>query len=168
MLNILPVKTDGDVEAAKALFAEFDSILKNQLVEYGKFAWAIKYWQNLGEEVKGLPGKYVQPHGCILIANYKNKLAGCVGLLRESGEVSMMKRLYVRPEFRGLGIGKSLVKTIIEHSRLSSYKVMCLHTNLLLNAAINLYRSFGFEQVSHDEKYPEEIKDLIVHMELKL
>ena len=168
MLKILPVKSDGDVEAAKTLFAEFDSILKNQLVEYQEFQWAIQHWQSLGEEIKGLPDKYAEPHGCILIANYNNKLAGCVGLLRENSEVSIMKRLYVRPEFRGFGIGRSLVKTTIEHSRLSGYKVMRLHTNLLLNAAINLYKSLGFEEVSHNEEYPEEIKDLIVHMELKL
>lgn len=168
MLKIFPAKTDRDIEVVKTLFAEFDSFLKKQLVEYHKFPWAIKYWQNLDEEVKGLPGNYASPKGCILIANYKNKTAGCVGLLEENNEVGIMKRLYVRPEFRGSGIGKSLAKTIIEHSRLSSYKVICLHTNLLLNAAINLYKSLGFEEISHNRKYPDEIKDLIVHMELKL
>ena len=161
MVEIYSVKTNDDVEVAKTLFAEFDSFLKKQLAEYQKFPWAIKYWQNLDKEVKGLPGNYAFPKGCILIANYKNKTAGCVGLLGESGKVSAMKRLYVREEFRGLGIGKSLVKTIIEHARLSSYKVMCLHTNLLLNIAINLYKSLGFEEVSHNSKeYPEEGKGL--------
>ncbi len=168
MLEIYPAETEKDIEIAKMLFSEFDSFLKEQLVEYQKFPWAIKYWQNLDKEVKGLPGNYASPKGCILIANYKNKTAGCVGLLAESSEVSIMKRLYVRPEFRGLGIGKSLVKMIIKHARLSSYKVMCLHTNLLLNSALNLYKSLGFEEVSHNREYPEEIKDLIVHMELKL
>jgi GNAT superfamily N-acetyltransferase len=168
MLKIYPVKTDKDIETAKMLFAEFDSFLKKQLVEYQKFPWAIKYWQNLGEEVNGLPGKYAKPHGCILIANYKNKPSGCVGLLRESSEVSIMKRLYVREGFRGLGIGKSLVKTIIKHAHNKGYKIMRLHTNLLLNTAINLYKSLGFEEVSHNREYPKEIKDLIVHMELKL
>lgn len=168
MLNIFPVKTNEDVEVAKTLFAEFDSFLKKQLAEYQKFPWAIKYWQNLDKEVKGLPGNYAFPKGCILIANYKNKTAGCVGLLEESSEVSIMKRLYVREEFRGLGIGKSLVKTIIKHARNVGYKSMCLHTNLLLNPAINLYKSLSFEEVSHNREYPEEIKDLIVHMELKL
>jgi GNAT superfamily N-acetyltransferase len=168
MLKIYPVKTKEDIEIAKILFAEFDSFLKKQLVEYQKFPWAIKYWQNLDKEVKGLPGNYASPKGCILIANYKNKPAGCVGLLEESSEVGIMKRLYVREKFRGLGIGKSLVKTIIKHARNVGYKSMCLHTNLLLNPAINLYKSLGFEEVSHNREYPEEIKDLIVHMELKL
>lgn len=168
MLNIFPVKTDEEVEVAKTLFAEFDGFLKKLLHEYNDFPWAIEYWQNLAEEIKGLPGRFSQPHGCILIANYKNKPAGCVGLLRESSEVSIMKRLYVKERFRGLGIGKSLVKTIIEHARVCGYKIMCLHTNLLLDTAINLYKSQGFEEVSHNKQYPDQIKDLIVHMELKL
>jgi len=168
MLRIFLAEADEDVEVAKTLFAEFDSFLKKQLVEYQKFPWAIKYWQNLDKEVKGLPGNYAFPKGCILIANYKNNTAGCVGLLAESSEVSIMKRLYVREEFRGLGIGKSLVKTIIKHARNVGYKSMCLHTNLLLNPAINLYKSLSFEEVSHNREYPAEIKDLIVHMELKL
>ncbi len=168
MLKIYPAKTGEDIEISQTLFAEFDKFLKEQLVEYQKFPWAIKYWQNLDKEVNGLPGKYADSGGCILIANYKNKHAGCVGLLEESSEVGIMKRLYVREEFRGLGIGKSLVKTIIKHARNVGYQSICLHTNLLLNPAINLYKSLSFEEVSHNREYPEEIKDLIVHMELKL
>ena len=67
-----------------------------------------------------------------------------------------------------VSIGKSLVKKIIKHAHLNSYKVMCLHTNLLLNPAINLYKSLGFEEVSHNREYPAEIKEVLVHMELKL
>ena len=168
MLKFFPVETDEDIEIAKTLFAEVDSFLKEQLYEYDNFPWMVKYWQSCKEEVKGLPGKYADPGSCILIANYKNKYAGCVGLLEESSEVGIMKRLYVRPEFRGFGIGKDLVRTIIEHASKKDYKIIQLHTNLLLNAAINLYKSLGFEKVSHNREYPEEIKDLIVHMELKL
>ena len=58
MLRIFPVETEKDIEIAKILFAEFDSFLKKQLAGYEKFPWAIKYRQNLEEEVKGLPGKY--------------------------------------------------------------------------------------------------------------
>ncbi len=168
MLKIYPAKTGEDIEIAQTLFAEFDSFLKEQLYEYNNFPWMVKYWQSCKEEVKGLPGKYGQPRGCILIANYKNKPAGCVGLLEESSEVSIMKRLYVREEFRGLGIGKSLVKTIIEHARNRGYKIIRIHTNTLLDIAINLYKAIGFEETAHDKKYPDEIEDLIVHMELKL
>ena len=168
MLEIFPVETNGNFEVAKTLFAEFDSFLRKQLVEYQKFPWAIKYWQNLDKEVNGLPGKYADPGGCILIASYKNMHAGCVGLLEESSEVGIMKRLDVRPEFRGFGIGKDLVRAITKHAGKKGYKIIQLHTNLLLKAAINLYKSLGFEKISHNKEYPAEIKDLIVHMELKL
>ena len=168
MVEIFSVKTSEDVEVTKTLFAEFDSFLKEQLVEDQKSPWVIKYWQKLDKEVKSLPGKYADPGGCILIANYKNKHAGCVGLLEESSEVGIMKRLYVRPEFQGFGIGKDLVRAITKHAGKKNYKIIQLHTNLLLKAAINLYKSLGFEKISHNREYPEEIKDLIVHMELKL
>ncbi len=168
MLKIFPVETEKDIEIAKNLFSEFDDFLKGQLHEYNNFPWAVKYWQSHKEKIQGLPGKYAEPRGCILIADYKNKHAGCVGLIEESSEVCLMKRLYVREEFRGLGIGKGLVKTIIECARTKDYKIMWLHTNLLLKLAIDLYEKMGFKKTAHNKKYPDEIKDLIIHMKLKL
>ncbi len=168
MLEIFPVKTDEDIEIAKILFSESNSFVRGLLSEYDDFPWATQYWQSRKEEVSGLPGKYDQPRACILIARHNEEPAGCVGLLEENGEVSIMTYLYVREGFRGLGIGKSLVNTIIEHARSAGYKSMCLHTNLLLNPAINLYKSLDFEEINHNREYPVEIKDLIVHMELKL
>ena len=168
MLKILPVETNEDIEIAKMLFSESNSLMQRLLSEYNGFPWAIQYWQSRKEEVSSLPGKYGQPRACILIAMYKDEPAGCVGLLEESCEVGIMTYLYVRDKFRGLGIGKSLVKTIIEHACLNNYNVISLHTNLLLNLAINLYKSLGFEEASHNRQYPEEIKDLIINMELKL
>jgi GNAT superfamily N-acetyltransferase len=168
MLKIYPVETEKDIEIAKNLFSEFDDFLKEQLREYNNFPWAVKYWQSLEEEVKGLPGRYATPSGCILIAEYNNKHAGCVGLVEENSEVCIMKRLYVRQEFRGLGIGKSLVGAIIECAHIKDYEIMRLHTNLLLNIAISLYKKIGFKKIAHNKRYPDQIKDLIIHMELKL
>ena len=168
MLRILPVKTDEDIEIAKILFSESNSFVRGLLSKYDDFPWAIEYWQTRKEEVSELPGKYSQQRACILIARHKGKPAGCVGLLEESSEASLMTYLYVRDEFRGLGIGKDLVRAITEHAGKKNYKIIQLHTNLLLKAAINLYKSLGFEKISHNKEYPEEIKDLIIHMELKL
>lgn len=168
MLKIYPAETEKDIEIAKVLFSESDSFVRELFHEYDDFPWAVKYWESRKEEVSRLPGKYDQPRACILIARYKDKTAGCVGLLEQSREVSIMTYLYVREEFRGLGIGKDLVRTITEHASKKGYKTLQLHTNLFLNAAINLYKSLGFYEVSHNREYPEEIKDLIVHMELKL
>ena len=124
MLITLPVKTDEDIKIAKILFSESNSFARGILSEYDNFPWAIQYWQSRKEEVSGLPGKYGQPRACILIARDKDKPAGCVGLLEESSEVSILTYLYVRDEFRGLGIGKSLVQAIVEHARLSNYRIM--------------------------------------------
>lgn len=168
MVKIFAVKTNEHIEIAKELFSEFDSFIKERLYEYDNFPWMVEYWQSCKEEISGLLGKYAESHACILIANYKNKPAGCVGLLAESSDVGIMRRLYVRPEFRGFGIGKGLIKIIIEHARNIGYKSMCLHTNLYLKPAIKLYKSLGFEEVRHNSEYPAEIKDLIVNMELKL
>lgn len=168
MVEIYSVKTGEDVEVAKVLFSESNICAREMSHDFEGFSWMTGYWQGRQEEVRNLPGEYGKARGCILIARYKGEPAGCIGLLDDGSDVSEMTYVYVRDEFRGLGIGKSLVKAVIERARNAGFKTMRLHTNLLFEPAVNLYKSLGFEEVSPDKEYPAEIKDLVVHMELKL
>lgn len=100
--------------------------------------------QNYDEEVRHLEIKYGLPYGRLYLAYYEGKLAGCVGLRKIDEQNCEMKRLYVRPHFRGKYIGDRLIKKIIEDAKYIGYSHMLLDTLPFLESAICLYRKYGF------------------------
>jgi putative acetyltransferase len=153
-LRILAVKTKQELEMVKNLFVEYADSLGFDLD-----------FQNFDKELTGLPGQYCSPRGCILLAEYENQPAGCVALRPLSGEICEMKRLYVRPQFRGLGIGKALAEAIIEQARKIGYTLMRLDTVGAMKVARALYQSLDFKQISQYMDNPIEGAEF---MELKL
>lgn len=154
MSKIFPAKTDEDFETAKKLLVEYGSSLSFHLS-----------FQDFEGELANLPGDYVSPNGCLLLAVYKEQSVGCVGLRKLSDEVCEMKRLYVREQFRGLGIGRALVEAVIEKARKIDYNYMRLDTVPSMEVASALYISVGFKKISTYRYNP--IEDA-VFMELKL
>jgi GNAT superfamily N-acetyltransferase len=136
MLKIFPVETDEDIELAKELFEEYADSLG---IDLG--------FQNLKEELANLPGCYARPEGCILLARYNEEIAGCVALRKLSDGICEGKRLYVRPQFRGLKIGRKLTETIIEEARKIGYMRMRGDTLASMKTAQALYASLGFKQI---------------------
>jgi ribosomal protein S18 acetylase RimI-like enzyme len=125
-----------------------------------------EYLQNYEKEVANhLPGRFGPPAGCLLLAKDKDDPAGCVGLMDLGDGVCEMRRLFIRSEYRGLGIGKDLVEAVIEQGRNISYTSMRLNTNRRMPEAQKLYRSLGFEDI---EPYEHFEVDGMVFMELKL
>ena len=154
MPKIFQAKTDEDFEAAKQLLVEYGSSLSFHLS-----------FQDFEGELANLPGDYVSPNGCLLLAVYKEQSVGCVGLRKLSDEVCEMKRLYVREQFRGLGIGRALVEAVIEKARKIDYNYMRLDTVPSMEVASALYISVGFKRTCAYRYNP--IEDA-VFMELKL
>ncbi|MHC4155868.1 MAG: GNAT family N-acetyltransferase, partial [Planctomycetota bacterium] len=113
MLRIFPVETDKDLEAAKSLFYEYADFLKECFGDYEDPDWA-RHWRAKFEEECSLPGRYAAPGGCLLLARHQDKAAGCVALMKLSDEVCEMRRLFVKPEFRRLGVGNALGKAVVE------------------------------------------------------
>ena len=101
-------------------------------------------FQDFAVELKNLPGDYAAPHGCILLATHEERIVGCVALRKWSETVCEMKRLYVKPEMQGCGIGRSLAKAIILKARAHDYKRMRLDTLSSMRAANQIYASLGF------------------------
>jgi len=106
-------------------------------------------FQSFDKELAGLPGDYSPPDGRLLLAEYEGQLAGCVALHRLEPEICEMKRLYLRPSFRGKGLGRSLAETVISEARRIGYTRMRLDTvEPVMRDAVAMYRQLGFKEIA--------------------
>lgn len=121
--------------------------------------------QNYDEELEDLEHKYGLPYGRLYLAYYEGELAGCIGL-RKVNEINCeMKRLYVRPQFRGKHIGEYLVKHIIQEAKAIGYSYMLLDTLPFLQSALHMYKKYGFYEIS---SYNDSPMDTSIYMKLDL
>jgi len=97
------------------------------------------------KEFAGLPGKYAPPDGRIILADRAGSIVGCVALRKVSPDICEMKRLYVRPYTRGLGLGYQLVERAIAEARMAGYAEMRLDVMAESEKARRIYRAWGFE-----------------------
>ncbi|MCZ6647531.1 MAG: GNAT family N-acetyltransferase [SAR324 cluster bacterium] len=105
-------------------------------------------FQNFDLELAALPGVYAAPAGRLLYAEAGGKAAGCVGLKRLSRQVCEMKRLYVMPSIRGLGLGRLLAEALITEARYAGYRHMRLDSLPGMDAAQALYTRLGFREIA--------------------
>ena len=112
--------------------------------EYEQFLGVNLGFQDFEEELKKLPGKYSRPEGALLLAEVNGAPAGCAALRKHKADYCEMKRLYVKPEFRGNKLGRLLAEKLINIAQQLEYKYILLDTLANLTEAMNLYRSLGF------------------------
>ena len=110
--------------------------------------------QGFADEIAHLPGPYAPPGGALLIARKDSEVLGCIALKRLAPEVAEIKRLYVVPQGRGLGVGKALVTAILGETARLNYREIKLDTLPHMAPAIALYRSFGFEPIAPYGTFP--------------
>jgi putative acetyltransferase len=154
-MEITEAQSPEQIESARALFNEYAAGLGIDLC-----------FQNFAAELKGLPGAYAEPSGRLLLAVADGSPAGCIALRRIADGICEMKRLYVKPEFRGRGLGRILTERIITLARQLGYQRMRLDTLPgKMDPAIAMYRTFGFVEIQPYYLNPVEGA---LFMELKL
>lgn len=144
----------ADLDAARALFEEYAASLDFELC-----------FQDFQTELDALPGDYAPPTGDLLLAEVDDEIAGCVALRKLDEGVCEMKRLYVRPDFRRSGVGRTLAEHIVERGRDLGYRIMRLDTVQTMHPARALYRDLGFRKT--DAYYDNPLPD-VVYMEREL
>lgn len=105
-------------------------------------------YQDFAAELAGLPGKYAEPKGALLLARGPaGAPLGCIALRPLDGKTCEMKRLFLLPEARGMGLGRALVEAIIAAARDRGYRELRLDTLPSMTSAIALYEGLGFERI---------------------
>lgn len=122
--------------------------------------------QNYDDEIWHLEEKYGEPDGRLYLAYYGEELAGCVGLRKMDDEKCELKRLYVRPVFRGKHVGSALVDQLKSDAKKIGYSHMLLDTLTFLAPAIKLYEKLGFYEIPKYNNSPLEIS-VYMQMDLK-
>ena len=144
----------ADMEHVRALFVEYQQWLDVDLC-----------FQGFDEELQTLPGAYASPRGRLLLARDGKAVAGTVGMWPLGADVCEMKRLYVRPPWRGRGLGRRLAGAIVDEAKAAGYARMCLDSLERLVAARTLYESMGFTRVP---AYYDNPLDGVLFMQLDL
>jgi putative acetyltransferase len=154
--EILEVTSQEDIEQVRTLFTEYRAEL---VVE--------PCFQSFDEEIAALPGSYAPPGGKLVLAKVVGQPVGCIGLRPFPADGACeMKRLYVRPPFRGDKIGMQLAERIVQEGRDLGYRSMRLDSHPdSMAAAIRMYRKLGFREVTPDPLPPI---DGLIYMELTL
>jgi len=132
-VSIELVRDDALLGEARTLFEEYAKALG---IDLG--------FQGFAEELATLPGAYAPPRGRLLVARVNGMAVGCVAVRPLEPGICEMKRLYLRPGYRGSGIGRGLVEAVVREARVAGYRSMRLDTLETMARARSLYRTLGF------------------------
>jgi ribosomal protein S18 acetylase RimI-like enzyme len=153
--SFVQAESPAQIAQARELFLEYAQSLGFSLC-----------FQSFDRELAGLPGDYAPPAGRLLLAEIEGQLAGCVALHKLEDGICEMKRLYLRPQFRGKRLGRALADRIIAKARQIGYQRIRLDTvEPVMKDAVAMYRKVGFREIPPYRANPI---DGVLYMELEL
>ena len=136
-----------DVEIVRATSSQIP-VVRELFLEYAAGLNIDLCFQHFDQEVARLPGDYDEPRGRLMLASVASRVAGCVALRPMDQSACEIKRLYVRPEFRRRGLGRTLVQQALKEAEQIGFRVVRLDTLREMEAAIALYTAIGFKEVA--------------------
>ena len=154
VMEIVQAAWPGHRETVEAMFREYAASIDADIC-----------FQGLQQELASLPGNYASPTGCVLLAFVDDQLAGCGAMRPLSKGICELKRLYLRPEFRGRDLGRAIAEALIGKAKAVGYQTMRLDTLSTMTAAQALYTILGFKPTS---AYYNNPMAGTVYMELEL
>lgn len=166
MLTIVQAVNEEQIQQVRTLFTEYVEFIRTDVDTSVDNLDDVLPMAGYEQELAELPGKYAPPDGRLLLALNDGEAAGCVAFYKLNEGVCEVKRMWVRPQFRGKKIGRALVETLIAEARASGYATMLLSTVDILTEAQALYRSLGFELTEPFFELPDDLMAHEVFMKL--
>jgi putative acetyltransferase len=142
-MAIVHVETAAELAQVRELFEEY----------WRSFGFT-PCFQNFSGELAALPGDYVRPDGRLALATIEGQAAGCAALRRIDAARCEFKRLYVRPQFRGLRLGRELLAWIVEEAKAAGYRQVLCDTMPVMGEALAMYERAGFERIDPYSDHP--------------
>ena len=137
-LSLTQAETPSQIAQVRELFLQYAQSLGFSLC-----------FQSFDTELARLPGEYAPPEGRLLLAYYEDRPAGCAALHKLEPGICEMKRLYLRPQFRGKRLGRALADQIIVEARQIGYQRIRLDTvEPVMKDAVGMYRKMGFREIA--------------------
>ncbi len=141
--------TTGWLTITMAQSAEQIAQVRELFLEYAQSLGFSLCFQGFDQELAGLPGEYAPPDGRLLLAVHQGQLAGCGALHKLESGICEMKRLYLRPKFRGMGLGRLLAERVLSEARGIGYNRLRLDTvEPVMRDAVAMYRKLGFKETA--------------------
>jgi putative acetyltransferase len=157
-MDIRQAETPQELAQVRQLFSQYYAWLAD---EHG----INMSYQAVEAELAGLPGYYAASRGRLLLLFEAGEAAGCGAFRPIDEKVCELKRMYVKPEFRGKGLGRAIAVRLLEEAIISDYEIARLDTATFLKEAQALYRSLGFTVIGPYYQVPEDILKVTIFME---
>ncbi len=167
MNSIISVKENEHEKHVRELFWEYLEWANKRVNEEFKVNFDIETM--LEEDMKNL-NIFLPPNGKILLTETDNSISGIGCLKKSKNDYGEIKRMYVRPEFRGTGLGKLILNDLIQCAKDVGYKYLRLDSTKFMKEAHSLYRSLGFHDIEPypESEIPDDFKSHWVFMQKKL
>ncbi len=165
VVDIARAETPEDLDAVRALIRDFFGWAMAHVAE-GETDPNPSVFANLEAELSGLQGRFGAPSGCLLLARLDGAPAGCVAFYGQDATTMEIKRMFVRPEAWGKGVGRRMLEMLLTEAAATGYTHYRLSTHHKLHMAQALYRRAGFREVPGSADFPGIVEGVDICMEM--